>query len=304
MKFGIQHGMGHPLWKPEILEPHHVISFATAVEDAGFTHLAFTDHPSPSKSWVDSGGEGVVELFTALGFCAAVTTRIKLLTWLLVIPYHNPFATAHRIASLDALSSGRAVIGMGTGYLKSEFAALGIDFDGRRETFDENDSIMREALSGGPVTHEGRSFSSRGIVVEPPVVQSPHPPLWIHANGDWGTRRAARYAQGWVGLLTKEQTVRTIRTRGLYDFADVARQLDTLRIELDKNERTIDDIEIVMTSIVPHLDERTGWNVQEYSERFAQLEELGVDTIIVNAIGNDARLSESSALKFADDFIN
>jgi probable F420-dependent oxidoreductase len=304
MDFGIQHGMGDPRWKPEILEPRHVAAFARAVDDAGFAYLSFTDHPSPSSSWINANGEGTADLFTSLAFCAAATDRIGLLTWILVVPYHNPFALAHRVATLDKLSAGRLTLGLGTGYLKSEFFAVGADFANRRDVFDRTIDIMKRALSGDEVTAEGPGFSARGVQVQPPVVQRPHPPMWIHGNGRFGLERAARWGQGWIGLLTTPVSVKTIRTTALPDLETMAQRIDELRVATERAGRSVDDVRIVATSVVHHLDLRTGWNPEEYRDRFGRLETMGVDTIIVNAVGDDPQVSHDSALAFAADFIS
>ncbi|MGD9701032.1 MAG: LLM class flavin-dependent oxidoreductase [Acidimicrobiia bacterium] len=77
MKFGVQHGIGDPQWTPAIISPRAMKRFAATAERVGFDAIAFTDHPAPSNRWVESGGEGVADLFTSLGFCAAVTSTIR-----------------------------------------------------------------------------------------------------------------------------------------------------------------------------------------------------------------------------------
>lgn len=303
MRFGIQHGMGDPRWVPEILRPSAVTSFARTVDQAGYSHLAFTDHPAPSARWVAADGEGVAELFTALGFCAAVTERVRLLTWMLVLPYHNPFTMAHRIATLDALSGGRLTLGVGTGYLKSEFHAVGADFDDRRGAFDRHLAVIREALGGTDVSAEGPGYSAREVQVQPPGVQHPHPPVWVHGNGRFGTERAARLGEGWVGLFTRGANVGTIRTTPLPDIETFARRVAELRIATEQAGRSIDEVTIIATGVVPAVDPRVGWNIDEYADTFGRLGELGVETIVVNACGDDPSASEAGAAAFAADFI-
>jgi probable F420-dependent oxidoreductase len=303
MRFGIQHGMGDPAWQPKILGHDAVIGFARAVEEAGFAHLAFTDHPAPSARWADRGGEGVADLFTALGFCAAATDRIGLLSWMLVLPYHNPIALAQRIATLDALSGGRITLGIGTGYLKSEFFALGVDFDRRRELFDVSHETLRRAFLGEDLSLEGPGFSARGVRIMPNSPTDPHPPFWIHGNGRFGIRRAARVGEGWVGMLTTEQLVGTVRTAALPDLDSFQSRIAELHQEMDRIGRARDEVELVATGVVPLLDERAPWNVEAYRERFAQLGELGITTIVVNACGDDPDVSLRSAQQFASDFI-
>lgn len=182
-------------WPPGILAPDAVRRFAHATEAVGWDALGFTDHPAPSVGWIGSGGEGVADPFSSLGFCAALTDQIRLLTWVLVPAYRNPLLGAHQIATLAALSGGRVTLGVGTGYLRSEMRALGLDPNDRRGGFDQAMSVMREAWAGGAVTAEGPGWSARNVRVLPPVVQQPHPPVWVHGNSPWGLERAARWAQ-------------------------------------------------------------------------------------------------------------
>jgi alkanesulfonate monooxygenase SsuD/methylene tetrahydromethanopterin reductase-like flavin-dependent oxidoreductase (luciferase family) len=111
--------------------------FAVAAEKAGIDAVNVTDHPFPEDAWMASGGHHAFDPFVALSSMAAVTTRIALRTNLLVAGYRNPYLMARSIASLDVLSRGRVIVGMGAGYLKPEFEVLGGDFGHRGKKFDE-----------------------------------------------------------------------------------------------------------------------------------------------------------------------
>jgi alkanesulfonate monooxygenase SsuD/methylene tetrahydromethanopterin reductase-like flavin-dependent oxidoreductase (luciferase family) len=93
------------------LEPANITRFARAVEEAGLDGIGFTDHPAPSLKWLNGGGHETLDPFAALGFCAAVTTRIRLLTWLSVVPYRNPFLAAKSMTTVSSRwpRSGRRV---------------------------------------------------------------------------------------------------------------------------------------------------------------------------------------------------
>ena len=190
MRFGVQHSVGDPAWTTEILAPDAVAEFARVAETRGFDLIAFTDHPAPSAAWVEGGGEGVADPFSALGFCAAVTSRVRLLTFVLVAAYRNPFLAAHQVATLDALSGGRLTVGLGTGYLFGEFRALGADPAARRQEFDERVALMRRAWSGETISVETPDFVARatrvlprGPAASPAVVDSRQQPLWAEACG-------------------------------------------------------------------------------------------------------------------------
>lgn len=176
----------------------HLNDFAVAAERAGLDGLAVTDHPFPEDAWLANGGHHAFDPFVALSSMAAVTSRIKLRTNLLVAGYRNPYLTARSIASLDVLSGGRAIIGMGAGYLRPEFEVLGGDFEHRGRLFDEAITAMTEAWSGESVHRHGGAFPADGHSMLPRPVQRPRPPIWIGGNSGAAKRRAALLADGWL----------------------------------------------------------------------------------------------------------
>lgn len=180
---------------------------------------------------------------------------------------------------------------------------MGADFERRRTVFDENLEILRQALSGEDVTAEGAGYSARGVRVQPPAVQRPHPPLWIHGNARFGIERAARFGAGWVGLMMGQQRVATLRTAPLPDLDAFAKRISALSEAVSRAGRSMDEIELVATGVLPMVDSRIGWQRDEVAERVGRLTELGVGTIIVNACGDDPVASEESALQFAADFL-
>jgi alkanesulfonate monooxygenase SsuD/methylene tetrahydromethanopterin reductase-like flavin-dependent oxidoreductase (luciferase family) len=121
---------------------------AAALEASGVDACHVTDHPYPPRTWLDAGGHRALDPFVTLSFAAAVTTRLRLHTNVLVAGYRNPVLAAHAIATLDALSGGRMIIGLGMGYLRAEFAALGVDHQRRGALLDQAVAAMTAAWSG------------------------------------------------------------------------------------------------------------------------------------------------------------
>ncbi len=303
MKFGIQHGIGDPAWVPAILEPQAVKAFARSVEEVGWDALAFTDHPAPSVRWIGAGGEGIAEPFTSLGFCAAVTESIRLLTWVLVPAYRNPFLSAHAVATLDRLSAGRVTLGLGTGYLKSEMRALGLDPAERLRVFDETMDVMRRAWTTDEVDHESAGFSARGVRVIPPVVQQPHPPLWLHGNSPFGLARAARYAQGWIAMIGDGPIITTVRTTPIPDLDALRRRIDELRAATEAAGRPADDVTVIVNGHWPKLDIRQGWDVDAYLGDVARFAELGVEWLVMLVCGDDPGASEETVRAFGEQVV-
>ena len=136
---------------------------------AGFDACFVTDHPAPDAKWLAGGGHHALDPFVALSFAAAATTRLRVQTHILVLPYRNPLLTAKSVLSLDVLSGGRVILGVAPGYLKPEFAALGVNFDERNELTDEAIDVMRRVWTEDEIETVGRHFRTRGTDDAAPV---------------------------------------------------------------------------------------------------------------------------------------
>jgi probable F420-dependent oxidoreductase len=206
-----------------------VMECAAAAEAAGFDACFVTDHPAPDTKWLAGGGHHALDPFVALSFAAAATTRLRVQTHILVLPYRNPLLTAKSVLSLDVLSGGRVILGVASGYLKPEFAALGVNFDERNELTDEAIDVMRRVWTEDEVVTEGRHFRTRGTSMRPHPPQQPHPPIWIGGNSTAAIRRAAERAQGWVPFPNPGGLTSRVRTPELSNLDELARRLQILR---------------------------------------------------------------------------
>src|SRR4051812_37213258 len=220
MKYLIQHPEPIGL-EPDLLDAGDVVEVAKAVEAAGWDGLAFTEHPAPGRRWLaEGGGHQTLDPFVALGAAAAVTERITLVTYLAVLPYRNPFLTAKAAATLDIISRGRFVLGVGTGYLKGEFHAVGVDFEERTPLFDEAIEAMRLHWSGEPFSFAGTHFDARDLMALPrpsgPI------PIWLGGNAQLTRRRVSEKAQGWMPMTGSAEMAATTRTAQLSGLDDVA----------------------------------------------------------------------------------
>ena len=202
---------------------------AEAAESAGFAGFALTEHPAPSARWLANGGHQTVDPFVALGYAAARTERIALMTYLTVVPYRNPMVLAKSAATLDLVSGGRFVLGVGTGYLKGEFRALGMDFDTRNQAFDEALDVLALHWSGEPFDYEGATFSARGVQARP--APSREIPIWIGGNSALTRRRVAARAQGWMPMLGSDELLATTRTPGVGGLDGLAELITTVKAD-------------------------------------------------------------------------
>ena len=172
-----------------------VSEMAKALEASQIDACYVTDHPAPCAEWLHANGHDALDPFTAFAFVAAATMKLLMHSNIIVLPYRNPFITAKAAATLQVLSGNRLILGVGGGYQKVEFEALGVDFHKRGALLDEGLEVLRLAWAGGPVVKQGTNFNAAGN--EPRPVPEKAPPIWIGGGSDKAVERAARVGDGW-----------------------------------------------------------------------------------------------------------
>jgi alkanesulfonate monooxygenase len=184
-------------------------AYLRRAEDLGFESAVTIDHllltpPAYSCTWL--------EAMTTLAALAGVTRTIRLGTMVLVLPLRNPVYFAKEWATLDVLSGGRTILGLGVGWHEEEFALMGVPYRERGPRTSEAIEVLKALWAGDHVSYEGRFYAFRDLTVDPKPVQTPHPPIWIGggtqpsekvygqtvATIDPVLRRIARYADTWV----------------------------------------------------------------------------------------------------------
>jgi probable F420-dependent oxidoreductase len=262
----------------DMLDAGPVDEVARAAEAAGFTGFSFTEHPVPGARWLESGGHQSLDPFAALAFVAAVTTRMRLLTYLSVVPYRNPFLLAKAAATVDKLSGGRFVLGAGTGYLKGEFRALGVDFDERNALFDEALDTLPLHWKGEPFSYKGAHFEAREAIARPRPVQDPIP-IWIGGNSKLARRRVAERAQGWMPLLIPPGAEATVRSPGLEGLKQLGEYVAEMQDTASTRGVVLDVTYPYHDPAVHHTLDK---DVARHDEAFAELIEAGVTWIVVS----------------------
>ncbi len=248
----MKHSVVYPLVthppNPEFLTGAALTRFARAAERAGFRGISFTDHPAPSHKWLTAGGHDALDPFAALSFVACASERLILIPHVVVLPYRNPFIVAKLAATIDALSGGRFVLSVATGYLRSEYRALGVDFERRNELFDEALAVLRGVWSEDEFSYETRDFVAAGVTANP---KPAHVPIWIGGNAARTIRRVARHADGWNPFPAPAQLARTARTRQLETLDDLAPMLDDLGRQADEAGRDPATIDVQFNTVLP-----------------------------------------------------
>lgn len=151
--------------------------------------------------------------FLALAYAAAVTSRIRLATGIFVVPLRNPFATAKAVASLDVLSGGRFIFGVGIGWLEEEFEAVGMTFGDRARRTREYLALMRELWTRNDPVFEGGTVHVEGCKFMPKPIQQPRPPVIFGGHTEPSLRRAAQLADGWYGIAENLADTRDLIAR-------------------------------------------------------------------------------------------
>ena len=144
------------------------------------------------------GGGDALEQLTLVAFVAGRTRALRLVTSVMILPYRNPVLTAKMLATVDVLSSGRLTVGVGVGWLREEFEALGApDFERRGAASDEYLRIFKTLWTENPASFAGEFYRFAGLRCLPQPVQKPHPPIWIGGHSAPALRRVARHGDGW-----------------------------------------------------------------------------------------------------------
>jgi probable F420-dependent oxidoreductase len=192
-----------------------MIHIAKAAEASGLESVWTGEHvvlpdprvpPSPSDPQTP-----ILDPAVALSHIAAHTSRLRLGTGVIILPQRNPVVLAKELASVDVVSNGRLIFGLGAGYLEPEFRALGAPFEDRGAVTDEAIEAIKALWTMEKPAYKGRFFSFEGIDAQPRPVQKPHPPIVVGGMSRNGAKRAARYGNGWYGFLTDiEATVQSI----------------------------------------------------------------------------------------------
>jgi probable F420-dependent oxidoreductase len=229
MRFSVGLPVDHADRADEFVTGPAIAEMARAAEDAGFDACYVTDHPAADQQWLDGGGHHALEPLVGLAFAAAATTRLRLHTHVYVPAYRNPFLAAKGVATLDALSGGRVILGVAAGYLRPEFGALGVDFDERNELLEEAIAVMRRAWTEDAVAVEGRHFRARAVTQRPRPAQPGGVPIWIGGNSTAAMRRAVELADGWSPFPNPAAAARATKTPAITDVDALAARLDAAR---------------------------------------------------------------------------
>jgi probable F420-dependent oxidoreductase len=254
MQYGVVLPHIGPYAREQVVE--RVRTVAHHAEDLGYHSVWVGDHivlPTqlvskypyhPEGKFPVDPADNFLDPLTVLSYVAACTTKVRLGTGVLIIPYRNPIVTAKMIATLDVLSSGRTILGAGVGWLAEEFAYLNAPYRERGRQTDEYLQAMKALWTEPEPQFDGRYVQFSHLRCEPKPVQKPHPPIWIGGHSPAALRRTATLADGWYGHVlwrTPDALPREIQT--IKELAEQAgRDPRSLTYAAPSYERTFEDV--------------------------------------------------------------
>ena len=206
-------------------QPQSVAAVARKAEELGFESLWIPEHlilPVQYKSPYPYTSSGRMpappdvplhDPMLALAFVAGITSTIRLATGIFVLPLRNPFATAKAVVSLDVLSGGRFIFGVGIGWLAEEFDAVGMNFKDRALRTREYIELMKQLWSADVPSYRGKTVAIEGCKFMPKPVQKPHPPFVFGGHTEPSLRRAARLGDGWYGIAESVEEIARVVDR-------------------------------------------------------------------------------------------
>jgi probable F420-dependent oxidoreductase len=188
------------VWIPNcrhLATPEIIRTAAVRAEQLGYDSAWVSDHVVVPRENIKNFGETIFDPLVTLGVLAGATSRVRLGTTVLIVPYRNAVVTAKMVSSLDALSGGRLVLGVGAGWVAAESAMLGVPFKERGAMTDEYLRAMQELWTSAKPSFAGTYTRFDNLVFEPKPVQKPHPPIWVGGHSAAALRRTARFGAAW-----------------------------------------------------------------------------------------------------------
>jgi probable F420-dependent oxidoreductase len=185
--------------------PAELGRIAQVADDAGFFYLGVCDHTAIPTRLADAMGTIWYDTTATLGWLAALTTRTHLLSHVLVLAQRHPLRAAKELSTLDLLSGGRLIVGVGAGHVPEEYELLTGDFAGRGRHTDEAVSALALAFTSEFPELPGPRFPARGMGIAPRPVRQPRPPIWIGGSSPAAIRRTAAYGDGWLPQGTRRR---------------------------------------------------------------------------------------------------
>src|SRR5713101_4095051 len=296
MKFGVWIPTCRHLATVEIIR-----GSAVRAEQLGYDSVWVSDHVVVPQANIVNFGETIFDPLVTLGVLAGATSLVQLGTTVLIVPYRNAVVTAKMVSSLDALSGGRVVLGVGAGWVAAESAMLGVPFAERGPMTDEHLEAMQELWTKPAPSFAGKYTQFSGLMFEPKPVQKPHPPIWVGGHSRAALRRTAQFGAAWHPINRSPEELRAGR-------AELARLCQARGRAVPPALTLRNDVRIVGSAQGPgqavpastHGGRVIDGEPARLVEQIAELADCGVEHLVLEFLSADGRELDDQMAVFAE----
>ncbi len=266
--------------------PESLARWAMLAETIGYHFLMISDHVAVTPDVHARYPAPLYDPFTVLGWLAGLTRRVELGTTVIVLPYRHPLLTARIAANVDRLSGGRFIFGVGAGWARQEFTALGVPFERRGALTDDYLAAIRTLWTEDVATYKGRFVTFEEVRSGPRPVRSPHPPIWVGGASDGALRRTVRHADAWHPIRVR---IGWLRDEGL----------PRLRAMAEREARPVPAlcprIRLRLTDAPMPDDQRVAGEgtLDQVRRDLAALESLGARYVLLDTYTDDAEATKN-----------
>jgi probable F420-dependent oxidoreductase len=292
--------MNFGVWIPNcrhLATPDIIRSAAVRAEQLGYDSVWVSDHVVVPHANVVNFGETVFDPLVTLAVLAGATSRVRLGTTVLIVPYRNAVVTAKMIASLDALSGGRVVLGIGAGWVAAESAMLGVPFAERGAMTDEHLRAMQELWTSRAPSFAGKYTTFGDLVFEPKPVQKPHPPIWVGGHSRAALRRTAQLGAAWHPINRPPAELRAGRAE-LARLCQAGGRVTPPALTLRNDIRVLEPGESAPKSA--HAGRVLAGDATALVDQLAELADCGVEHLVLEFLAADGRELDTQMTTFAE----
>lgn len=268
-----------------------MIEISGLAEELRYDSLWVSDHvviPASHKVFGDTFHDPLV----TIAYLAANTDKIELGTSVMVLPYRNPLVLGKMVSTLDTLSRGRVILGVGTGWIEDEFDALGVNFKERGKVTDEYIEILKELWTSENPEYKGKYLEFSNIKFLPKPERKPHPPIWVGGESAGAMKRAVKYGDGWhpVGLTPEAFREKAEYLKSLLP----SEKRDGFTLSLRRNIEINDGREFSADDTLRGGREKITKGIREYME-------AGVEHLILYILAGDFKGILTTLRVFAEE---
>ena len=292
MKIGVWIPNCRHLATPEIIR-----TTAVRAEALGYDSVWVSDHVVVPHANVVNFGETIFDPLITLGVVAGATRRVQLGTTVLIIPYRNAVVTAKMISSLDALSGGRVLFGIGAGWVAAESAMLGLPFKERGAMTDEYLRAMQELWTSRRPAFNGAYTQFNDLVFEPKPIQKPHPPIWVGGHSKAALRRTAEFGAAWHPINRPVEELRASQAE-IARLCQARGRANVPALTLRNDVRILRPGETAPKSA--HAGRVLAGPPADLVEQIGELAAIGVEHLVCEFLAADGRELEEQMATFAE----